>query len=267
MSKFIKFFLIPLVILAIIFTIIYFIFIKKDFKPVINKTEIINNNTNQFPESKPTDTNNVKSLNISDVKANYSINANYPEITFSNLEIAGKINQEIFSITENQISDFKSSVQDYQPISDIKSQFNENFQLNIFDENLLSINFTFETYFSGAAHPNQYAKVFNYDLKQNKEITLSDIFKKDSNYLKILSDKSIINLKKTLGNDFTFEEGVSPNESNFVNFVITKNGLEFLFDPYQVAAYAAGPQSVIFNYNDLKDIINPTGPLGYLIGK
>jgi hypothetical protein len=42
---------------------------------------------------------------------------------------------------------------------------------------------------------------------------------------------------------------------------ITKKGLWITFDPYQVAAYAAGPQTVLVPYSALKDIIKPDGPV------
>lgn len=35
-------------------------------------------------------------------------------------------------------------------------------------------------------------------------------------------------------------EGTAPKEENFENFLITDNALIIIFDPYEVAPYAAG---------------------------
>jgi hypothetical protein len=37
------------------------------------------------------------------------------------------------------------------------------------------------------------------------------------------------------------------------------------FDEYQVAAYAAGPQTVVVPYSELKGLIDPQGALGNFI--
>ncbi|MFS8085155.1 MAG: RsiV family protein, partial [Acidobacteriota bacterium] len=51
---------------------------------------------------------------------------------------------------------------------------------------------------------------------------------------------------------------------NYKAWVITKKGLWIVFDPYQVASYAAGPQTVLVPYSVLKDIIKPDGPVAAL---
>jgi len=38
-------------------------------------------------------------------------------------------------------------------------------------------------------------------------------------------------------------------------------GLRITFDPYQVAAYAAGPQVLFIPYSELQSISNPQGPI------
>ena len=43
-----------------------------------------------------------------------------------------------------------------------------------------------------------------------------------------------------------FEEGADTNPENFSSFVISADKVTFIFQQYQVAAYAAGPQEVSF---------------------
>jgi hypothetical protein len=48
---------------------------------------------------------------------------------------------------------------------------------------------------------------------------------------------------------------------NYRNWNITPDGLMITFDEYQVAPYAAGPQTVTVPYSELRGLINPEGVL------
>jgi len=51
--------------------------------------------------------------------------------------------------------------------------------------------------------------------------------------------------------------GTAPVPENYENWVLTPDALVFTFEPYQVAAYAAGPQIVTIPLADLADILAP----------
>ena len=57
------------------------------------------------------------------------------------------------------------------------------------------------------------------------------------------------------------EAGADPILENYRNWNITADGLLISFDPYQVAAYAAGPQTVLVPYGELQLVIDPHSPL------
>jgi hypothetical protein len=57
------------------------------------------------------------------------------------------------------------------------------------------------------------------------------------------------------------DAGAGPRADNYRAWNITKKGLWITFDPYQVAAYAAGPQYILVPYSVLKDLIKPDGPI------
>ena len=62
-----------------------------------------------------------------------------------------------------------------------------------------------------------------------------------------------------------FLEGAAPTPENYKSWNMQPDGLRITFDPYQVAAYAAGPQTVFVPYSELGDIMRPDGPLGAFI--
>ena len=51
-----------------------------------------------------------------------------------------------------------------------------------------------------------------------------------------------------------FAEGATAKAENYQSWNITKKGLMFTFDPYQVGPYAAGSHTVIVPYAQLKEI-------------
>ncbi len=110
--------------------------------------------------------------------------------------------------------------------------------------------------FSGGAHGYEVTTSFNYDVKNKKEITLDYFYPNNTNYLKIISDASRIQLtqkltkasEQSLLDGFTKEmmmDGTDPLKPiNFQTFTFTKDNLTIYFGQYQVAPYVYGQQSV-----------------------
>ena len=129
--------------------------------------------------------------------------------------------------------------------------------------------FTESDYERGAAHPNSSTTVLNYDVKNGKKLALADLFNARTNYLNAISTYCIRELKDrskkdkdSMLDDEMMKSGASARADNYKAWAITKKGLWITFDPYQVAAYAAGPQYVLVPYSALKDLIKPDGPVG-----
>jgi hypothetical protein len=99
------------------------------------------------------------------------------------------------------------------------------------------------------AHPNGYFYIFMFDTRTGARLTLGDILEGD--WLAYVSAESkaqiTAHLREMMGGEgeaSLFEEGLLPREGNFLNAYIDTDAIVILFDPYQVAAYAAGPQEV-----------------------
>ena len=61
--------------------------------------------------------------------------------------------------------------------------------------------------------------------------------------------------------DDMIESGASPSAKNYQSWKITRKGLGIHFDAYQVGPYAAGAHYVLVPYANLKELINPEGPI------
>lgn len=186
---------------------------------------------------------------------NYTIEIMYPNV----LGVEnGQVDIEIYNFVEKIISSFKEKVSAADAWSGENSLkvFYEPYEIN---KSFVSIRFEVSEY-TGGAHPTSSSQSFNYDLKNNKIITLSDVFDSNKNYIKTISEKTIqYLLKLNTENEFSDEEwirdGAGPKEDNFKTFTFSKDTIVFYFDPYIVAAYAAGRQDVIFSFKSLKDIL------------
>ena len=135
-----------------------------------------------------------------------------------------------------------------------------------YSSNIVSFKFDMSE-FKGGAHPSNSIVTKTFDREEGKEISLSDIFRKDSDYLNALSEISFQqliqkfladeNLKDGFDESWV-ENGTSPSENNFKNFVLAEDSIIFYFEQYQVIAYAAGEQNVEIKYSQLTDILNPS---------
>jgi len=134
------------------------------------------------------------------------------------------------------------------------------YQVMYFERGVISIYFDISLYMSGAAHPNGFSVVLNYDLVEGARINLVDLFLSGSDYLQTLSDYCKTNLASQ--GRLEFPDGALPNEVNYKSWNITPTGLMITFDPYQVGPYAMGFQVVDVPYADLSSILRLDGALG-----
>lgn len=146
------------------------------------------------------------------------------------------------------------------------------YEIRCATDDLISVEFTEATYEAGAAHGNSATTVLNYDVKNGKKLALADLFTPKSNYLSALSTYCIKNLrdraqkdKDRMLDEDMMKTGASPKADNYQAVAITKKGLWVTFDPYAVAAYAAGPQTVLVPYSALKDILKADGPVAAFV--
>lgn len=213
-----------------------------------------------------------KQIKESNKKLVYEIAARYPQITGGNPNFE-KFNQAVRGLVVKKVAEFKKDVvpepdEEPRPENSMGSDLDVGYEIELAQDDLVSVLFTVFSYYQGAAHPNSYSEVINYDLKNGKVLKLADLFKPGAKYLQAISTYCIADLKKQstqkgIGlDDSSINSGAAPSPKNYQSWTIAKKGLGINFDPYQVGPYAAGPQFVSVPYSTLKDLINPEGPIG-----
>lgn len=112
--------------------------------------------------------------------------------------------------------------------------------------------------FLGGAHGSYNVAYTNFDMRNGNVLKTKDIFnkgyEKELNKLIELGIRKHFEIKpsQTLSEGGLFENKVSFND----NFAITKDGIEFLYNQYEIAAYAMGVIEVKLSYKDLDAILN-----------
>lgn len=205
-----------------------------------------------------------KTITYEEETGTYIMNIEYPELDYSN-EINEMIEGKIESEKELFIAEAVSlelSAEEIEESGFGKSGMWITYTVYLLNDDYISLAFETSIYNSGAAHPYSYTEVFNYDVKNEKELLLVDMFVPDTMFWEAISATVIPKIKDKLygdelANDEWIEEGAGPEPENFHAFNITEDGFIFHFFPYQVAAYAAGPQEIEVKFEELSAILMP----------
>lgn len=200
-------------------------------------------------------------------QSNYSIaTGEYPQ--FNNTEVS--FNKKIADIVENAIKEHsiiseenwiarfetKTPSEDISKIPNKKDRFSLDVSTSIVRNDSDVISFKIDIYeFSGGAHGNTGTYTFNYDVKRQKEMTLLEIGKGDTQFLQKLSKQSRVLLRADLAKRSEIKpeqvdidmlnSGTTPEAENFSLFTLPEDGkITFHFTAYQVAPYVFGPSEI-----------------------
>jgi hypothetical protein len=196
----------------------------------------------------------------------YTITAQIPQLNGSSDERVQAFNQRLDGLIKQEIEAYRQNFRQL-PITPNSNGSSLAVTYTLVSQigELWSFKFDFSFYSDGAAHPGMNSITLNYDLGQDKELILGDLFLVNSNYLQKISEYCIIELRKQPFADVFTETGAEPTPENYRNWNITPDGLLITFDAYQVAPGAAGPQQVLVPYGELSSLLNPQGPLSVVL--
>jgi len=124
---------------------------------------------------------------------------------------------------------------------------------------------TFNYAYTGGAHGNYGTVFYNFDVATGAIIDLKKL-------LVVNYESALKAIAEPLFKKAYLEEGMTKySEAGFYfehdvftltdNFAITKEGLKFVYNPYEVAPYALGQQEIIIPYTSLKEVIRKDGLL------
>lgn len=123
---------------------------------------------------------------------------------------------------------------------------------------VLSIFFE-ESVFTGGAHPNTTRFYYSFDMKSGRPFQLSDLFVGDyQEPLNRIAEKKFRELEKIKPNQSLKKSGFWFENDSFSvkhNFAITRTGILFYFNRYEIAPYADGPIELELKAKLISDLI------------
>ena len=205
-------------------------------------------------------------LNETNQSPPYTITAEIPQLTGSDDPRVQAFNQRLNELVQNKVDAYRQDFLQNEAPPGFGSDLKVKAELVSQIADIWSLKLNIEFYTAGAAHPGGEIITVNYDLGAGRELALGDLFLPNSNYLEVIANYCIADLRKQLGEFFTEfteveEQGAQPMAENYDIWNVAPDGLLITFEEYQVACCRATPE-VIVPYSELKAVIDPQGPLG-----
>ena len=148
----------------------------------------------------------------------------------------------------------------WQKIQEIRILHNEH--------DILSLeNYTYG--FTGGAHGLSVSKFRVIDLKDGHQVTLDEIFRESfENDLRDIINfaarkKYKLDRNQSLTDAGFFSEFIDAGP----NFYLTKDGMGFYYNQYEVAPFALGPIDIFISYKEIRRILNSESPVFRLISE
>jgi hypothetical protein len=197
------------------------------------------------------------------VKNKYEATYMYPSFvtdTRANREINERLEKEAASEKKK----FTAEAEEFFAAQESVGEWQENFSYTIEYYSPQFISLSGEDFsYTGGAHGNTFYMSSNYWIKDGKALSLglSDLFMPKSDYLKILSDYCIRDLRKQQAGWVLNGELKELKADDLSAFVISPRGVTFAFAPYAAGPYVEGSYFVTVGFAELNGAVNPSGPL------
>lgn len=191
------------------------------------------------PAAQEGNTFELKNERIIDATDVYTINVQYPQFGIP------AIDDQIKSDIDSAVAEFKT----YPPVPHdsavVKNDFTGIFDSVYAGPDIISVQLILSSY-TGGAHPITLFSGANFDRTTGRRLELVDALRLIGRSVDQVSAQSTSELKAKLQDAF-FEEGATNDPENFSSFLVSADKVTFIFQQYQVAPYAAGPQEVSFS--------------------
>lgn len=159
---------------------------------------------------------------------------------------------------------FTDEAEEFFSAQESAGEWQENYSYSVeyYSPELISLSGEVFSY-TGGAHGNTFYMSSNYWIKDGKALRLglSDLFMPKSDYIKVLSDYCIRDLRKQQAGWVLNGELKELKADDLSAFVISPRGITFAFAPYAAGPYVEGSYFVTVGYAELKGAVNPAGPL------
>jgi hypothetical protein len=169
----------------------------------------------------------------------YHIEAHYPQFGIP------PVDAKIKATVDSAIAEFKTIPPNPPGSSLPQNEFTGSFDAVYVGADVVSVELLFSED-TGGAHPNAVIVAVNVDRKTGKELTLNDALAMTGLTLQQVATQSLVQLNAKFNGTVPFPEGAQAKPENYSTFLVNKDNVTFIFNDYQVASHADGPQETSF---------------------
>ncbi len=219
-----------------------------------------------------------KTTSDENAEMHYKVSATYPQVDFGPDALMGvrgiaqDINNSLDAIVKGIVRDFVKQVSEMpeKTVDGAGSSLTITSRGWVSNGTLLSVELTTFNNVAGMAHPMKTITTFNFLDDGQGPLSVSDLFLSNSDFLNYISNYCINNLrtyaqKEGYTNiDDMITGGASPDMKNFTEWTIGNDSLNIIFNPYQVAPYVFGIQTVSIPLTGMINMLDPKGPLSFM---
>jgi len=181
----------------------------------------------------------------------------YPKFSYEALD------QPILSYVKEMLEEektyaeelFSGKIEGIEKGSYDEYEFSISFEVSSITESFVSVEFLEYRYHVGSAHGLHYSKTFNYDLKNNREITLKDVLNNDMSKVKELSKatyEKLVEDEIMLPSDGDAAKMFA--EDDLSTFTLSEDSLVIHFQQYEVGSGADGIVKVPFTFQEIEEL-------------
>ncbi|MDF2925692.1 MAG: repeat protein [Paenibacillaceae bacterium] len=151
-----------------------------------------------------------------------------------------------------------SAVKPVDPAAQLDYSYFGDFSVAFYQKRLLVLGLEGYNYPFGAAH-GMPSKLFPHvDLGSGRFYKLKNLFKPDSDYVKVLSGIIGKMIKKDPQYSYVFPDSYKGITADQL-FYVTENALHILFAPYEIAPYAAGFPEFVIPFKEIDSLLDKKG--------
>ncbi len=191
-----------------------------------------------FPLNAPAASVSVQTERLQESTDTYAIDVQYPQFGIL------AIDDQIKAVVEGAASEIRDYPANPPDSAVGQNTLDGNFEKVYVGPDVVSVELLLSQY-TGGAHPMTILIGLNFDRATGRKLELNDALRLIGKSVADISAEATRQFRQKFADAF-FAEGADTNPENYSSFVISEDKVTFMFQAYQVAAYAAGPQQVSF---------------------
>ncbi|HEV7889602.1 MAG TPA: DUF3298 domain-containing protein [Pyrinomonadaceae bacterium] len=192
----------------------------------------------------------------------HEISAEYPQLVGAGANVA-KFNEAVRALVTKDVADYKKL---FGTGEGEGGELDLGYYVSFADDSLVSLDFSDYWFYFGAGSRTAASTTFNYDLARGRALKLADLFKPQSDYLKIISDACNQELQRQFkGESFPDAERIAGSVEGVVGdekkWLVSRDGFVVVFDSTEFGPSGSGEHTVTVPFAALREVIRPDGPL------